>query len=71
MEDYRDAVMRIVSQRYPTPPNLVDLFDAYHAFPPAVRHRVTPHDLWGEIDLFLESGDHTLEDLHRFIDQFF
>lgn len=72
MEDYRDAVMRIVDRRYPTPPNVMDFFEAYHDVPPLRRHRLPPHDLCAEIHIFLEeTKGHTLEDLHRFIDQFF
>lgn len=69
MEDYRDAVMRIVAERYPTPPNVIDLFEVYHNVPPLRRHRIPPHDLCGEIFLFLEENSHhTLDDLRNFID---
>ena len=69
MEDYRDAVIRIVTERYPTPPNVIDLFEVYHNVPPARRHRIPPHDLAGEIFLFFEENrDHTLEAVCNFID---
>lgn len=56
--------MRIVDRRYPTPPNVMDFFEAYHDVPPLRRHRCPRTTSV----LFLEE---TLEDLHRFIDQFF